>query len=50
VTVAETTVEGVRLGVGGERCAPPDRAAREAELRLRCLAALREDGLTAAPE
>jgi len=50
VTVAETTVEGVRLVVGGERCAPPERAAREAELRLRCLDLLRGEGLLATPE
>ena len=48
VTVAETTVEGVRLAVGGERCPPPERAAREAELRLRCLELLRAEGLLAA--
>src|SRR5215213_4011263 len=50
VTVAETTAEGVRLAVGGERCAPPERAAREADLRLRCLDLLRADGLLTAPE
>jgi small-conductance mechanosensitive channel len=50
VTVAETAVEGVRLAVGGERCPPPERAAREAELRLRCLDLLRADGLLTAPE
>jgi small-conductance mechanosensitive channel len=50
VTVAETAVEGVRLAVGGERCPPPQRAEREAELRLRCLEILRADGLLAAPE
>ena len=50
VTVAETTVDGVRLAVGGERCAPPERAAREAALRLRCLDRLRAEGLLAAPE
>jgi small-conductance mechanosensitive channel len=50
VTVAETTAEGVRLAVGGERCAPPERAAREADLRLRCLVRLRAEGLLAAPE
>jgi small-conductance mechanosensitive channel len=50
VTVAETSVEGVRLAVGGERCAPPERAAREAELRLRCLELLRADGLLATPQ
>ena len=47
VTVAETMPEGVRLAVGGERCAPPDRAAREAELRLRCLELLRAERLLA---
>jgi hypothetical protein len=40
----------VRLAVGGERCPPPERAAREAELRLRCLDLLRADGLLTAPE
>ena len=50
VTVAESTTEGVRLAVGGERCAPPERAPREAELRLRCLEVLRAEGLLASPE
>jgi small-conductance mechanosensitive channel len=50
VTIAETTVEGVRLAVGGDRCAPPDRAAREADLRLRCLRRLRAEGLLPQPE
>ena len=45
VTVAETTVEGVRLAVGGDPVPPPDRAAREAALRLRCLARLQADAL-----
>ena len=45
VVVAEVTVEGVRLGVSGERVPPPERGAREAELRARCLRRLREDGL-----
>jgi small-conductance mechanosensitive channel len=45
VTVAETTVEGVRLSVGGERVRPADRSGREAELREACLAALHADGL-----
>jgi len=45
VSVAETTVEGVRLSVGGERCPPPERSAREAELRLQCLERLRAEGL-----
>ena len=35
--VAETTPDGVRLTVTGERCPPPERAGREAELRLQCL-------------
>ena len=50
VTIAETTVEGVRLEVTGERCAPPDRSAREADLRFRCLRRLGEEGLLAQPE
>jgi small-conductance mechanosensitive channel len=50
VTVAETTVEGVRIAVGSDPCAPPDRAAREAELRLRCLRRLHAEGLLAQPE
>jgi small-conductance mechanosensitive channel len=50
VTVAETAVDGVRLAVGGERCPPPERSEREAELRLRCLELLRADGLLASPE
>ena len=50
VSVAETTVEGFRLNVEGDPCLPPDRAPREAELRLRCLARLRAEGLVAAGE
>ena len=49
VTVAEMTVEGVRLAVGGERCLPPERVPREAELRLRCLELLQAEGLLTAP-
>jgi small-conductance mechanosensitive channel len=49
VTVAETSTDGVRLAVGGERCAPAERTAREAELRLRCLDQLRAEGLLPAP-
>ncbi len=42
------TVEGVRLAVGGDPVPPPERAAREAELRLRCLRpAAAADGLAA---
>jgi small-conductance mechanosensitive channel len=50
VTVAEVTVEGVRLAVGGESCPPPERAPREAALRLRCLDRLRAEGLLATAE
>ena len=49
VSVAETTPEGIRLAVGGERCLPPERAPREAELRLQCLTRLRAEGLLATP-
>jgi small-conductance mechanosensitive channel len=45
VTVAEAVPWGVRLAVGGETCPPPERPAREAELRVRCLRRLREEGL-----
>jgi small-conductance mechanosensitive channel len=50
VTVAETTVEGFRLDVAGDPCPPPERAPREAELRLRCLNRLRSEGLLATAE
>jgi len=43
--VAEVTDVGVRLAVGGDPCLPPERAGREAELRLRCLTRLRANGL-----
>ena len=49
VTVAEMTAEGVRLAVAGERCLPPERVPREAELRLRCLELLQAEGLLTAP-
>jgi small-conductance mechanosensitive channel len=45
VTVAEVTADGVRLAVSGERVPPPERSAREGELRARCLRRLREDGV-----
>ena len=45
VSVAEVTDTGVRLAVGGDPCPPPERAPREAELRLRCLTRLRAEGL-----
>jgi small-conductance mechanosensitive channel len=41
VTIAETTHEGIRLAVGGERVAPGDRARSESELRERVLRRLR---------
>jgi small-conductance mechanosensitive channel len=50
VSVAETTVEGVRLTIGGDPCPPPERAPREAELRLQCLRRLRVEGLLPVPE
>ena len=50
VSVAEITAEGVRLSVGGQPCPPPERAPREAELRLRCLTRLRVEGLLPEPE
>ena len=48
VTVAETTPEGTRLAIGGERVPPPERAKHEAELREQCLRRLRADGLLGA--
>jgi small-conductance mechanosensitive channel len=45
VTVAETLPWGVRLAVGGDPVPPPDRAAREADLRARCHSRLRAEGL-----
>jgi small-conductance mechanosensitive channel len=45
ITVAEVAAEGIRLAVSGERVAPGERGAREADLRARCLRRLREDGL-----
>jgi hypothetical protein len=48
VTVAESTVEGTRLAVGGERVPPPERAKHEADLRERCLRRLRADGVLSA--
>jgi small-conductance mechanosensitive channel len=45
VTVAEITVEGIRVAVSADRVTPSERAGREADLRARCLHRLREDGL-----
>jgi small-conductance mechanosensitive channel len=50
VSVAETTVDGVRLAVGGAPCPPRERAPREAALRLQCLDRLRSEGLLATAE
>jgi small-conductance mechanosensitive channel len=47
VTVAEVARDGVRLAVAGDPVPPPERAAREAELRARCLARLRDEQLLA---
>jgi small-conductance mechanosensitive channel len=45
VAVAETVPWGVRLAVGGGPVAAADRAAAEADLRARCHARLRAEGL-----
>ena len=45
VTVEETVPTGVRLAVGGAPVPPSTRAAHEADLRARCHARLREEGL-----
>jgi small-conductance mechanosensitive channel len=50
VAVAETSVDGYRLTVAGDPCPPPERAPREAELRLRCLQRLRAEELLPAAE
>jgi small-conductance mechanosensitive channel len=42
VSVAEIAIDGVRLGVSGDRVLPGDKAPREAELRAACLRRLRE--------
>jgi small-conductance mechanosensitive channel len=44
-TVAEAVAWGTRLAVGGDPVPPPQKAAREAELRRQCLKRLREEGL-----
>jgi hypothetical protein len=45
VRVADVAAEGVRLSVSGARVPPPERSAREGELRAQCLARLRAAGL-----
>jgi small-conductance mechanosensitive channel len=48
VRVAESTVEGIRLTVGGERVPPRERPKREAELREESLKRLRAAGVIGA--
>jgi small-conductance mechanosensitive channel len=48
VSIAETTPEGIRVAIGGDPVSPPDRAGHEAELRLRCLRRLQDEGVLAA--
>jgi hypothetical protein len=48
VSIAETTADGIRLAIGGDPVAPPDRAGLQADLRLRCLRRLQAEGLLAA--
>jgi small-conductance mechanosensitive channel len=48
VRVAESTVEGFRLTVGGERVAPRDRPKREAEIREQSVGLLRGAGVIGA--
>jgi small-conductance mechanosensitive channel len=45
VGVAEAVPWGTRLSVGGDPVPPPDKPAREAELRRTCLRRLRREGL-----
>jgi small-conductance mechanosensitive channel len=45
VTIAEAVPAGVRLAIDGGRVPPHEKAAREADLRSRCLARLQADGL-----
>jgi small-conductance mechanosensitive channel len=48
-TVAEVLPWGVRLAVSADSVAPSERTAREAELRRRCFARLRAEGLLKRP-
>jgi len=50
VSVAEVVPWGIRLDVGGQPSPPPERAAREAELRLQCARRLQAEGLLAPSE
>jgi len=44
-SVAEVVPWGTRLAVGGDPVPPPQKAAREADLRRRCMRRLRAEGL-----
>jgi small-conductance mechanosensitive channel len=48
-TVAEVLPWGVRLAIGSDPVVHTERAAREADLRRRCFARLRAEGLLGAP-
>jgi small-conductance mechanosensitive channel len=48
--VAEAVPWGTRLAVGGDPVPPPQKAAREAELRRQCLGRLRAEGLLGVEE
>jgi small-conductance mechanosensitive channel len=50
VTVAESTPEGIRIAVAGERVPPPERSVGESALRLRCLERLRAEGILPVPQ
>lgn len=50
VSIAEVVPWGVRLGIGSAPVAPPERPAREAQLRRECLQRLRAEGVTALRE
>jgi small-conductance mechanosensitive channel len=45
VTVADITVDGVRIAIAGDPVPPPERGPRQAELRALCLRRLRAEGL-----
>jgi small-conductance mechanosensitive channel len=49
VSVAEATADGIRLTVSAAEVAPPDRGAREAELRLAAVERLHAEGLLKSP-
>jgi small-conductance mechanosensitive channel len=47
VSIAECTLDGVRLSVAGDPVAPSEKARRESDLRAQCLRKLRAEGLLA---